>query len=401
MAQTIHMETETVLAIAKQLQETCEIIEARFQTLDINFQTMPWEGTSSEEFHASIHSLKLNFSKLNIEGKNLSNRAEQEVAEWLNADQYFAEGYSAVGKLAAVIASRPVGLYLTGMVMGASSSNGAANYNEMSWSERFDEQEAIQERISEAQNELDGLPQQREEAIQTIEEEIAYWEAKKAEMEELANNPFNKIPGNLKGDSASDIYEKEVQRCDEILASLNERKALYESEAYWGEKAGEIETRISDLKMQQTELNGLIQQGIESDGPTSGIKLAGCAKYVSEQRDVSDFMIPGDSNACQWDNNAIEAGYEVGDRPIPGSIMVIEPENGFMTVDSKAGHVVFIEKVTPVEGGYEITYSQASTPRDSAGNWTGDYSYTNVRTSTRVIADGTSGVSYIYEKPPI
>jgi surface antigen len=291
----------------------------------------------------------------------------------------------------------------TGVVKGtATTSTGSiqGTVNEMSWSDRFDEQRAIQKRLAEAEDDLRSIPEQREEAIRTVDENIAYWEAKRTEMEKQANNPLNKIPTNLKGDSASDIYKEEIQRCDDILASLNERKTLYESDAYWDGKRGEIESRISDLNMQQTELDGVIQQGIKSDGPTTGISLAGCAKYVSEKRDLSDIMIPGESNACQWDDNAIKAGYEVGDRPIPGSVMVIEPKNEFMKVDSIAGHVVYIEKVTPVEGGYKITYSQASTPRDSAGNWNGEYSYTNVTTSTKIVADGTPGISFIYEKPP-
>jgi surface antigen/uncharacterized protein YukE len=394
------MDSEAVKAMAKRISDTCNILDDKLNSLFTQLQSISWEGSASDEFKSSSYMLNKKISNSIVDGLNLSISVNQEVDQWLATDQTFTNRFLNIGEQRQLIAAGLI-TGTSGAVLGTTTGVNAAdvNYTEMGWSARFNEAEEIQERLASTEAELDHIPEQREEVLKTVDENIAYWEAKKEEMEKLARNPLNKIPTNLKGDSASDIYKEEVQRCDEVLASLKEQKELYSSDSYWDEKTGGLESKISDLKLQQTELNGIIQKGIKQDGPTTGIKLAGCAKYVSEKRDLSDMMVPGESDACQWDDNALKAGYEVGDRPIPGSVMVMEPENGFMTVDSSAGHVVYVEEVKPVEGGYEITYSQANTPTDSSGNWNGKYEYTNVRKSTRVIADGTQGVSFIYEKP--
>ena len=124
----------------------------------------------------------------------------------------------------------------------------------------------------------------------------------------------------------------------------------------------------------------------------------GCTNYVAEKRDVSDFGggHPGDASA--WDNQARDAGYDVGGRPAKGAIMVLEGQNDVMKVDQTAGHVAYVENIEKVDGGYNVTVSQANAQYDSKGNFVRG-TYINPNTKTVFVKDGANGVSFIYDKP--
>ena len=77
--------------------------------------------------------------------------------------------------------------------------------------------------------------------------------------------------------------------------------------------------------------------------------------------------------------------------------MVIDHNNSVFSKIDEVGHVVFVEKVTRVEGGYQVTYSEASTPRNANGKWTGSYTYVNPRTKSIKIPDGCNGINFIYD----
>jgi surface antigen len=135
-------------------------------------------------------------------------------------------------------------------------------------------------------------------------------------------------------------------------------------------------------------------------------QLGGCTNYVAQKRDVSDFPNasgqpghPGD--AQYWDNQARQAGYEVGSRPVVGSIMVFEPDhgkpNGIMNVHDTAGHVAYVEKVERIDGGYKVTISQASTKYVDGQFVRG--TYINQNTMTVTVNDGQQAASFVYDKP--
>lgn len=164
-------------------------------------------------------------------------------------------------------------------------------------------------------------------------------------------------------------------------------------------RRAEINRQISDLKAQQKVLDQVINKGIKLDGPTRNFSSAGCVKFVAEKRNITKFIVGGDMGAKRFDDHARAKGFEVGKRPVKGSIMVIEPKNSVFTkIDKVNGHVAIVDKVTPVKGGYKVTYSDAGTPKGKNGKWTGEYKYVNQKSRTTIIPYNATGVSFIYDK---
>ncbi len=153
--------------------------------------------------------------------------------------------------------------------------------------------------------------------------------------------------------------------------------------------------------------------GGSANAPTEGIPssrtpndklsiLGGCTNYVATKRDVSGFWKPGKMNAHYWNENAIEAGFEVGSKPVAGSIMVIEADhgtnNGIMNVHDTAGHVLYVESVKETDGGYLVSYSHAGTLYDDAGNYIpGTYKMLN-NSKPMFVPYESPAVSFIYDK---
>lgn len=130
--------------------------------------------------------------------------------------------------------------------------------------------------------------------------------------------------------------------------------------------------------------------------------LGGCTNYVATKRDVSGFWKPGRMNATYWNENAAAAGYGVGNKPVAGSIMVVEADNGVyngvMDVNDKAGHVLYVESVKETAGGYLVSYSHAGTLYDAAGNYIpGTYKMLNNFAPVFVPYESPA-VSFIYDK---
>lgn len=153
--------------------------------------------------------------------------------------------------------------------------------------------------------------------------------------------------------------------------------------------------------------------GGSANAPTEGIPLSrtpndklsilgGCTNYVATKRDVSGFWKPGRMNAQYWNENAVAAGFEVGNKPVAGSIMVIEADNGIdngiMNVDDHAGHVLYVESVKETNGGYLVNYSHAGTLYDDTGNYIpGTYKMLN-NSAPVFVPYQSNAVSFIYDK---
>lgn len=158
---------------------------------------------------------------------------------------------------------------------------------------------------------------------------------------------------------------------------------------------------------------GSVGGGGSASAPTEGIPssrtpadklaiLGGCTNYVATKRDVSGFWKPGKMNATYWNENAAAAGFEVGSKPVAGSIMVVEADNGvyngIMDVNDKAGHVLYVESVKETDGGYIVSYSHAGTLYDDAGNYIpGTYKMLN-NSKPVFVPYETPAVSFIYDK---
>ena len=406
MTRTIAMETEQVKTVAFTLNQNAKLLDelslelsAKINRLEINWQG----GASRESFFSETAQLKSRLTTLTRDLFELYDRLILEIREWENTANRLAsgtrQGEAGIG-LAGAAGIGTASAVGVGEVLGVSAPTAgvtAQTYQQLSWNDKFDEEAAINARISELKQKLDSLPADRARALDQIDEDIAYWTKKKAEYEAESRKLINKIPANLRGDSASDIYKDLANDADAMLAKLHKRKELLQTDAYWTQKESDINSRIANLKAQQATLNQVINAGIPPSGPTKGITLAGCAKFVAEKRDISAFAVPGDMNAARWDDHAIAAGLEVGTRPVKGSIMVIDQNNSVFSKIDEVGHVAYVEKVTRVEGGYQVTYSQASTPRTANGKWTGSYTYVNPRTTKMFIPDGSNGINYIYE----
>lgn len=162
---------------------------------------------------------------------------------------------------------------------------------------------------------------------------------------------------------------------------------------------------------------GSAESGSSASAPTEGIPssrtpndklgiLGGCTNYVATKRDVSGFWRADtrntSMNAQYWNDHAIAAGFEVGNKPVAGSIMVIEADNGIdngiMNVNDQAGHVLYVESVKETNGGYLVNYSHAGTLYDDAGNYIpGTYKMLN-NSAPVFVPYQSNAVSFIYDK---
>jgi surface antigen len=196
---------------------------------------------------------------------------------------------------------------------------------------------------------ITGTDEEVANQLADIENQIKELEEKRRQIQKETDKWFNKIIPDfpLEGDSEdgvpwrvkTDDYEDQLKQLDGQLSALQDQQSKYH--------------QLMDLQNQYHELDGIILSGIPEDGPTqSSIKniLGGCTNYVAIKRDISGFFVKGHMNANYWNENALAAGFEVGTRPVPGSIMVIEADNGLkngiMSVDDTAGHVAYVEEIT-------------------------------------------------------
>jgi uncharacterized protein YukE len=91
----LHMQTEQVLAVARQLADTAQEIEAQIGHLRQRVSAIPWEGPGHDDYIARMNQLASQIQRKAQEGVGLSNRVNHEVEEWLEADAGFADGYRA------------------------------------------------------------------------------------------------------------------------------------------------------------------------------------------------------------------------------------------------------------------------------------------------------------------
>ena len=259
-----------------------------------------------------------------------------------------------------------------------------AEYERMSWQQRFEEEKKIRRELERIPREIEHLKQENN-ALHQQEEDltrrIADLERRKSEAEEKARDLVNKIipdkPFHWGSDdegvdapwrTQSDRYEDEVQRLEQEIRNLKQqRDEIRERISRNEEEIKGLQDTEQGLKYRQRAIDQIINRGIKPDGPTNKWlrgQLAGCTNYVAKRRNVNPWPNPrGEKghprDACDWDDQARQAGYKTGTRPVKGSIMVFE--RGVLGVDEEAGHVAYVEKVKRHGKGFIVTTSEAST----------------------------------------
>ncbi len=138
----IHMDTENVLTCAKTIANHCITMEDSVTSLFNKINTIPWEGGGSEQFKSEANSLKIRFSTTIREGQILSARVEQEVSEWIDADQASAQSFASIGTMVAGISGGILGFF-----------KGIADY----FTSNLDKLKTIKEKEAYLQNELDKI----------------------------------------------------------------------------------------------------------------------------------------------------------------------------------------------------------------------------------------------------
>ena len=421
MSPTIAMQTDTARATSDMLLRNASNFSGIITDLEVASRRLSsaWLGERAEDYLSRFRLINKHLEERASDLEILAERLQKEICEWENAGRFFdASSPNGLKTGFTVGASGAVTAAGVGKVLGASTQSSgdyANNYRSLTWKEKFAEKQILEERISETSKELAGYPseEQLNNDLSNIDRQIAEWEAKKLEMQSKANNFFNKIPADFTGESASEVYQKEVERCDQVLANLREQRE--KCMQLQGDRS-DCQNRLAELTQKQTSLEQVINDGITPDGPTPASKrniLGGCTNYVATKRNVEAFFKPGQMNANFWNENAKAAGLEVGSEPVKGSIMVFEADKGAdngirivdngvatekpMNVDNSAGHVAYVESSEKVPGGHNVTISQANTKYYSNGNYVPGV-YVNQNTMTVFVPNGNNMSSFIYGK---
>ena len=413
----IHMETEQVRQVARQLGQASDAISQEMENLNGHVHSMNWQGAGADEFRAEFDALMRQMTSACEQGLLLDQRAEREVEQWLAADGqgaiHFQELKRSLSDLNLIMAGGSGVMLASAQVLGVSTAINEQylrEYQDISWKEKFEAEKKIQEELVATKKQLDGTKSAEElqNEINGIDAQIAELEKKKAEAQEKADAWYNKVLPNwpLEGDSdgvpwrvRTDDFEDEIAGYNHQIQELQAQKQPLQNALNIRQQ---LDAHLAELQGRQNALNHVIDKGVPANGPTKPEwlhnQLGGCANYVAGKRDVSDFGGGHPGNASAWDNQASAAGYDVGERPAKGAIMVFEGQNDVMKVDKTAGHVAYVEKVEKVDGGYNVTVSQANTQYDSKGNFVRG-TYINPNTKTVFVKDGANGVSFIYDKP--
>lgn len=288
----------------------------------------------------------------------------------------------------------------------------AQKYAGMNWKDRFGEMHSLDEEIKKLKDALSksrGLDAVNSDLL-PIEQKIAELQAKRAEAEKNANNLFNQVIPDfpLTGDNdglpwrvQADDYQDQMAEYDRQIAELQGSKQALERER---NLIIDNTNSLENVEARKASLTQLMDQGVPADGPTrsdllnsKSYGLGGCVNYVAEKRNVTEFGNGHPGSACQWVEQAKDAGFETGNIPVKGSIMVFQP--GVEKTNSDVGHVGYVEDVVLTDDGYKVTISQANTQYDANGNFIrGSHVRTKDRTFIIPINGAQPGIDFIYGK---
>lgn len=339
----IFMDTDAVRGMAAIVGQTADNLDGRVDALLSQINSMEWQSNARTEFEDSFTGIHHNIKLIAKAMRLMGSAAEAKASQWEAIASKFLGPFVAVQNFwqAAIDHIGSVGAVIIGLLSGIVGLNGLSGNSEQS-----------------------GL------------------------FEQLLKNLG--LDRNIQGPSWKPNTPGWLKKTDTNTGG--------------GFGGGGSYSSVGDSNGDGVSQLGGTRQAIPSSR-TPADKLAvlgGCTNYVATKRDVSGFWKSGKMNAHYWNENAIAAGYEVGGKPVTGSIMVIEADkgvyNGIMDVDNNAGHVLYVENVKETSGGYLINYSHAATIYDDAGNYIpGTYKMLNNSTPIFVPYE-SSAVSFIYDK---
>jgi len=164
------------------------------------------------------------------------------------------------------------------------------------------------------------------------------------------------------------------------LSSVNQEIRQLESQSRSSLSVADAR-HLEELYNRRSELDALAREGVAAGKPGANNFPEGqCTWYVASRRNIGS--LHGD--ARYWDGAAVDSGYDVGNMPVKGSIMVWQP--GVHNADANYGHVSFVERVIPNrDGSFTVEYT--------------DNMNMNSDAPTRInISPGEDGVSFIYDQ---
>ncbi|KAA3661737.1 MAG: CHAP domain-containing protein [Chloroflexi bacterium] len=390
----LHMETDLVRNMGDQLHQTSVSLQDQTQTISHSIQTLSgvWQGASATIFIGEIQPLMQALHQLSTAGETLNKRLQQEVDEW--------ERIASSSLNKTVLAAMGLPLTGGGLVLGTNTSNFKESYLKLPWSGKFDELQTLEQNIASLeqelanQNSVDGR-------ISEIDEEIARLETQVTEAQDKADVWYNKVVPTLpfsKDDDGvpwrvrTDNYEDEIAGYEQ---QINELRSEKDSLLIVQGK----QQQLAQLNEQHDTLQTIITDGISADGPAKkydafpGTITNNCTKHASAKRFFPDAV---NGHAYKWNEQAKSAGYEVGDYPVKGSVMVYEP--GVKGAHNEFGHVAFVEKVEPMsDGQYKVTFTDNNHPDPKLCEEYGVPYQKASWPNYQVIRPGETGISYIYD----
>ena len=93
---TLHMETDTVRAMAGQLKQATEILRSHIQLLNSSAQSVDWLGPSRDEFVMETEGIVRQLESQAESGIALAGRVENEVTEWEGTSSSFGSAQFAI-----------------------------------------------------------------------------------------------------------------------------------------------------------------------------------------------------------------------------------------------------------------------------------------------------------------
>jgi WXG100 family type VII secretion target len=278
----------------------------------------------------------------------------------------------------------------------------APDLSRMSWADRFAYAETLPGQIQaleDQQRQWETQIAQDDLAVANLDHQIQELQAQRDALQEEAGDFWNKIKRDPDGwrwgfddglidapwRTQSDALEDEIARCDHQIQELQaQRDALVRQRQEHQRDLDGVNQQLTTLRQSQTELNSVIRSGIPLDGPSPKypyFPAGNCTKYAASKRNV-----PCSGHAYQWNEQARAGGYEVGNYPVKGSVMVMEA--GVKGAHVDYGHVAIVESVeTLSDGKLRVWY-------------TDNHNMDPANPASRIVDPGTENISFIYDTLP-
>lgn len=411
MAQ-IRIDTERAAEVARRLVAAGNLVNqigGELQSAIGSLDTWAWDGHSRARAEPLLSQVRPESQRLGQELDTLGRKLARAAAAFEQEDNTAAGNLAgmpwvefetgagvvlgvaaAAGAPAVILASLP------------STGEGIPNLSTMSWADRFAYAEVLPGQIQTLEQSRQAIQSQIDkdnQDVAALEQQIRDLQARRDALQEEADDWWNKIrrdpdvwrwgfddrfpdaPWRTK----SDALEDEIAECDRQIGELQAQQdtLLRLRQSHQRELDG-VNQQLTALRRSQVELSRMIQDGVPFDGPSAKspyFPAGNCTRYAASRRNV-----PCSGHAHQWNEQAQAGGYEVGNYPLRGSVMVWEKT--VKGADPTYGHVAIVERVERLDDGRLRVWYTDNRNQDAANP------------SHRDIRPGEAGISFIYDKHP-